>query len=598
MTDSLYALFLPPKDFFGDFGLFCGFTATPDTLAQIKRRFTSETSRPALAAFIHPTVNAVSDVPGLAWMWMDPARPGYNLLHAKVALLGFRRRGGDGYLIRLAVSTGNWTQDPLTGSIDMFWSIELDLLGRTDHQSAADIRAAWQMFDWLKDRADTSLIDRTYDGRRPDAMLSDAVASLPATDLPPRFIDSRIEPLADQVTARLSQGRKQNRLIIGSGFYEGESGAEESVPERLRRRLIETGKLDPDGSNYLTLNPASCQGMVSRATTLVSARWQLCAPWSPLHGRDAKLHAKFVAVTNWERGNDSATGRLYLGSGNLSRNGFETAAKDGGNLEAGVVFDMGKLQWRKNGNESILKRLPVDFDSQINIQSLQPGVPFERPEEPLTLPPATFLLWADGRLSAPEDKAISVLREGYTVTTPCDWPGHPPVTVVTASDGWRLPVIAEGALVVPRPQQMSVEDILAGLSSFPEPPEGEPDAEVGGDVTGGLPVETPPASQSVYPIRRMMHLLVQLAEAQARIDPRDWSRWCRELRQNLVAIAEFEEVTIGFFRNARANPLPVLLDERMRPAKVDVNELEIALATVATEWRVADLPSLWTGEAA
>ena len=51
MTDSLYALFLPPKDFFGDFGLFCGFTATPDTLAQIKRRFTSETSRPALAAF-------------------------------------------------------------------------------------------------------------------------------------------------------------------------------------------------------------------------------------------------------------------------------------------------------------------------------------------------------------------------------------------------------------------------------------------------------------------------------------------------------------------------------------------------------------------
>ena len=119
MHTTLYTLFMPPEGCFGDFGLVCGFTATPQVLGQIRRSFTGEMARPVLAAFIHPTVNAVSDIPGLAWMWMR--KQGYSLLHAKVALLGFRGQGGDGYVIRLAVSTGNWTQDPLTDSIDLFW---------------------------------------------------------------------------------------------------------------------------------------------------------------------------------------------------------------------------------------------------------------------------------------------------------------------------------------------------------------------------------------------------------------------------------------------------------------------------------------------
>ena len=143
---TLYSLFMPPEDCYGDFGLMCGFTATRQVLGQIRRTFTGEMARPVLAAFIHPTVNAISDVPGLAWMWMHLVGRGYNLLHAKVALLGFRKRGGDGYVIRLAVSTGNWTQDPLTRSIDLFWSIDLDS-AVPDAQDIADIRAAHEMLE-------------------------------------------------------------------------------------------------------------------------------------------------------------------------------------------------------------------------------------------------------------------------------------------------------------------------------------------------------------------------------------------------------------------------------------------------------------------
>lgn len=88
-NSSLLDLFIPPEGYFGDFGMLCGFTATRTVLQQIKAKFSGDTSRPVLAAFIHPTVNAISDVAGLTWIWMNPKQNdrGYALLHAKVALL-------------------------------------------------------------------------------------------------------------------------------------------------------------------------------------------------------------------------------------------------------------------------------------------------------------------------------------------------------------------------------------------------------------------------------------------------------------------------------------------------------------------------------
>lgn len=599
MTDSLYSLFLPPQGFMGDFGLFCGFTAAPDILAQIKRRFSPEVTRPALAAFIHPTVNAISDVPGLAWMWMTPNPRDYRLLHAKVALLGFRNRDADRYMIRLAVSTGNWTQDPLTNSIDMFWSINLDLSGRIDLQAVADIRAAWAMFDWLRARADTSLIDRDYDGLRPEGLLKAAIEGLAASDRQPRFIDSRDAPLSTQVIARLAKGPRLNRLVIGSGFFESENTNDESVPERLRRDLVKNRSFDPEGLGYLTLNPEACQGLASRAEALNG--WTLCRPQAPHHPADAKLHAKFIAMA---KEGESGEGRLYIGSGNLSRIGFETSARAGGNLEAGVVFETGKLPWHAGKQDDIRKHLPTDFDSIVQIGTLAPGSDFQRPAELDSLPPVTFLIWAHDGLSAPGDKQVKVIQDDKVVTTPCPWPGPPPAIVTTAEGGWRLPVLAEGVLVARRPRDMTIEDILAGLGSFPYPLEGEPLEESGADEqAGGAQSEARQDKggatlPSVYPIRRMMQLLVRLGEAQARVDLRDWPRWCRELRQDLLAITKVESRTIAFFANAQSNPLPALLDPRMLPKGADPATLGAALQDVSRTWALADYPSLWAMEAA
>ena len=597
INTTLITLFMPPENCFGDFGFICGFTATPEVMGQIRRSFTGEIARPVLAAFIHPTINAISDIPGLAWMWMRLQDRGYNLLHAKVALLGFRKRDEDGYVIRLAVSTGNWTQDPLTNSIDLFWSIDLQTDAPAD-QDIADIQAAWDMFEWLRERGNCELIEREYDSALPYVRLEAEIRTLPASKLQPRFIDSRFQALLPQVVERLGMRKKAGRLILGSGYFEAEGDGSAGLPERLRETLVAEKLLKKSATLELFLNPMSCQGLAKRGPALTEAGWNLRCPTSALHGEDGRLHAKFVLLG---AGQDKAVGRVYLGSGNLSRNGFETAASAGGNLEAGVVVDLPKgLKWRsrKNSKRGLAALLPIQFNDTVTLSALEAGSGFVPPEEPESLPPVSWLIWQNGTLCAPGRLILDVEGpDGITVPTPCAWPATAP-TIVTLSDGgWRLPVIAEGVLVAPQPPEMTVEDILAGLGSFPEPMDADQSDD--GTEDGKPPAktsDTPELPPATYAIRRMMCLLVRLGETQEKIDRRDWPRWCRELRQNLCAICEQEQPMIGFFRDAKANPLPALVDPRMCPAGADPNLLEQSLKAVAQKWELDDIPSLWAEE--
>lgn len=223
-----------------------------------------------------------------------------------------------------------------------------------------------------------------------------------------------------------------------------------------------------------------------------------------------------------------------------------------------------------------------------------------RPEEPSSTPSVSWFSWCDGLLSAPGGKAITIIGpDGMPSTTPCDWPAPAPVAVTLPEGGWRLPVIVDGVLVAPHSLEMTVEDVLASLCSFPEPPDGDPpDGAPPGEepIANALEVSTVP--QATYPIRRMMELLVRLGETQVGTDPRDWQRWCRELRQNLCAIAAQEREMIGFFRNARANPLQVLADMRVRPKGADASLLKTALAEVTKEWNLGDCLNLWSGDVA
>jgi hypothetical protein len=617
-NSSLLDLFIPPEGYFGDFGMLCGFTATRKVLEQIKSKFSGETSKPVLAAFIHPTVNAVCDVPGMAWIWMNTNQKerGYVLLHAKVALLGFRRIEGDGYIVRLSVCTGNWTEDPLTNSIDLYWSIDLDVAQLTG-QECADVHAAWELFEWLRQpvRSDTRLLQRSYDSHVPDSRLRNVIQKIAqkAGDIKPRFMDNREVGLMSQVTDRMKSLKprtKVNRLIIGSGFYEtGEiSDAESCVPELIRTGL--KNKLSSDAILEVVLNSGSCQGMAGNDDApglfdgLKRKAWRFKSPCSLHHNNDAKLHAKFLLLASGVKAKDKCTGQLYLGSGNMTHQGFVNAAGGNGNIEVGVVFDMPHgMIWGKSTKKekSICELLPLTGKEISDALGLKAGHDFERPFEPELNPPVAYLIWDDGQLKSPEDGDSAPCiydHNDQPSQLPCAWPDSPPLMVRLVEGNWLIPVVANDVFVRPMPMQMTVEDILAGLTGFPVPAEKDSDKDA--DPENGLGQQCKTQSQvpeSQYAIRRVMQLLVALTQVQGRVVPNDWQRWCRELEENLIAISKYEVSMIQFFIDAGANPLGVLLDERMRQKGTDAKVLQATLERVSKAWfSDKELPCLWAHE--
>lgn len=155
--------------------------------------------------------------------------------------------------------------------------------------------------------------------------------------------------------------------------------------------------------------------------------------------------------------------------------------------------------------------------------------------------------------------------------------------------------------MTPRPRDLTVEDILAKLTGFPAVPDqdsvsdGQESEEVGSPVGSDVEHETEPRR---YAIRRMMRLLAPLSAVQPGIDSRDWSRWCKELRDDLCAMAEQEEPMLRFFRAAGTNPLPILCDKKIIPKGAKRSELEQRLREVAEHWDMTDLPSLWEKKSA
>lgn len=450
MNHSLLTLFAPPEGFICDFGMLCGFTASRGVLDRIARAFSGDGSRPRLAAFIHPTADAVTDLPGVSWMHFR-SQP-FRLLHAKVALLGFRAE--EDYALRLVISTGNWTAEPLTTSIDMFWFDEFVIGGR-DLQLAADIRAANGLFDWLRKQCDDGLLRQTFDGTRPDDSFQGAIAALPESPRRPRFIDTRAATMRSQVVERLTRSSKQH-LVIGSGFYEMNDAEEgESLIESLHTELVRSRRLAKDATLDLVLNPDNCQGVHGQAGRLMETMWTLRPPGScyPEHTK-AKLHAKYLFLAKSRGSGDIGPAQMYIGSANFSRMGFESYADDRGNLEAGIIIVPDpKLSWRRNARNSIRAMLPGNFEDSVDDADLLAGDPFEAPSEPSPPPAVTFVEWGDDRLSAPDDydEVVEIIRvDEAPVVLPCAWPAPPPAFVALHPTGWKVPVRADGALVVPK----------------------------------------------------------------------------------------------------------------------------------------------------
>lgn len=657
---SLAQHFEAPLDYVPEFGWVCGYSADAAFLDNALERYTRQT-RPQRAAEGRPWVGlmldlgspaiGISDVPGLLHLRMRPdARPRFHLLHAKVALLGFRRQGNAGdWLLRLIVSTGNWTRQTVEESLDLAWRVEVraEDLSAADSEKlkgVADMAAAWGFFEKLIPLFDDRLLKAQGAGSL--ALAAQArqrvenwlAACQGRRGKPkPRFFDTHQRSLLAQLPELVKEQagqQRRNYLAMGSGFFEApaDGGAFPLVPLAIRERLAAADLLTKTPEVDVYVNPVRCQAMAKASDEALKAtEMTIRAARAPaaIFGKTSArtLHAKFVFSANdWKEGDACASAWLYLGSGNLTEAGFRKAGPAGGNLEAGVVLGLPNLCWyAKDGRGPDLRAvenlLPVGWDDkELSLQQLAPGDPFpERTEETLA-PPVPWLEWKPGTpggvLRAPSLAMADGDIPDYEVLglsgEPCerrgtaefDWPGDRPLEVVLR---WtplgneprqdRVPVIDEYGRVAASPlPALDLESARWQLADFPNAPEPDDSDEDGAPDASGSTNGSTDAMGSAgarYAIRDLMGFIESVAERQTSIDEADWTAWCARFEQTLLQTAT--DPAIGIFKDMGLNPLQPLRLPAFRPAYAESNasdggkRYEDILQKIEKAWRVAGL---------
>lgn len=404
---SLAQHFEAPEDFVGGFGWLCGYSADAEFLDDAAERFTRQTRAQrayggcvALALMLDPGNPQIvpTDAPGVLHLPIKcPGEKPFRLLHAKVALLGFRHLSdAERWQLRLIVSTGNWTRQTLEESLDLAWRIDVcseDLPrspGDNIRQDYADIKSAWAMLVWLREYFDIRILTAVHpDGQR-DIESSRAYrwfeewikrveeALKGHKQVKPRFFDNRERSLLDQLPGLIQEtgsDTARNYLAMGSGFYESSNGGG-AIPSVLKKIVAKLkGQLTAQPDINVFVNPFGCQAVANSLSALNEAGWTVHEARQPVFfGQNARrsLHAKFIFSANCRANSPRCNNAwLYLGSGNLTGPGFDSAmSKTGGNLEAGVAFAPDTLYWESakdvDPSQILTNLLPIHWDSEIS----------------------------------------------------------------------------------------------------------------------------------------------------------------------------------------------------------------------------------------
>ncbi|NCC05898.1 MAG: hypothetical protein EOM37_18090, partial [Proteobacteria bacterium] len=282
-TPSLAGHFDAPEDYAGYFGWLCGYSADALFLDDAATRFSRLTNRQRahqgrieLAIMLDPGNPQIADVPGIGHLPIKAnGNKPFRLLHAKVALLGFRHQDNRGkWQLRLLVSTGNWTRQTLEESLDLVWRIDVTSASLNDpnaefRQNCSDIKAAWELLAWIEQCYETGLLradgkgplSGTMQARQQIRQWIDACAE--KAEGQPRVFDNRNRSLLEQLPEKIqTKGEvRRNYLAMGSGFYEAPTvpGTSPEVPvaiiDSLRKGRLLTTRADVD----LYVNPMACQ---------------------------------------------------------------------------------------------------------------------------------------------------------------------------------------------------------------------------------------------------------------------------------------------------------------------------------------------------
>ena len=649
---SLAQHFEAPDDFVGCFGWLCGYSADSGFLEDAVERFMRRTHAQrayggciAMALMLDSSNQQISpiDVPGVLHLPIRTVPQPFLLLHAKVALLGFRHTSDDRqWQLRLIVSTGNWTRGTLQDSLDLAWRIDLsndDLQARGDGvpQACADIRAAWHMLDWLRNQFDV----RALNAKPPNRSDSESIncsrrfeewvekAIRVGSGITPQFFDNRNDSLLKQLPKQVREHGAQtarNYLGMGSGFYESSDDPNKipSVLTRIVETLQDAALLTRQPEIDVFVNPLGCQAVAKAAETIKAARWNVREAGFPDYLKkepSRTLHAKFIFSANHrDNSNLCNSAWVYLGSGNLTGPGFANKVNSqNGNLEAGVVFAPESLQWDEcrgvPPEDLVTNVLPLQWKKDIgqSPDSLAVGDDMPDPEIRYSAAPVAYLFWATedgvGWLRPIEEviESFEVLNENGQA---CDresikgfrWLSTQPrqVQVRWGVDEKEqkacVPVLDKfGRIAATTLPRIDIEEAWGQLASFPMPPDDEellPDGDDHSVVGAAQPSTGAPATAS-YPVRQVMQLIENIAAKQTSVSQADWTTWCTRFEQCLSQVVG-SPVLLEFLKLG-LNPLSPLWHPPFRPdfamtaEKPDGRRYEEALQRVETAWNVAGL---------
>jgi len=643
---SLSHYFTAPDDFTGAFGWMCGYSADAEFMDLAAERFTglthgarSAAGRLYLALMLDSGNRQITPVaaPGVMHIAALGRVGPYRLMHAKVALLGYRHKlDAERWLLRLVVSTGNWTCQTLRESLDLAWRVDLDsetlpYLDNDDRIGCADIAAAWDVLRWLRDRYDGGIVGRTDNaGARSPSQLAAkelerwiAAASRRRKDAQPRFIDNRRVPLLDAVVGTFGEKHdrtSRNYIALGSGFFEDSNGAAEepAVLRRIVSTLQEEGVLAKRPYADVIVDPSACQAVSATAQTMVKNGWTIRPAGQPSEP-ERKLHAKFIFSANYRaNSNNCSSAWVYIGSGNLTAPGFiHRASASGGNLEAGVVLIPDRLFWESGEHVDpacvLGNVLPIQRDTEWSgTEALLEGAGMEKREPEFAELPFSYLYWRaedGGGWLYPEsldNMAGTRLSNGagaYVEIQPGTgywWPAAMPrqVTLVWG-DGAHcavVPVIDQfGRVAGGKLADLDLDAASWELSRFPgtadeeDPPEDDPERQ---DEGAGANNSRRSGGVGQYPVRQMMELIEQIAETQCSLNEADWQAWCYRLEQVLVQARN--SAALEEFSRLALNPLSPLYLPAFRPVFAERSDSEAGamyegiLQKVEQAWGVVD----------
>ncbi|MDA3833564.1 MAG: hypothetical protein PF495_09220, partial [Spirochaetales bacterium] len=350
---SLAQQFDASPEYVGHFGWLCGYSADVSFLDDAAERFTrlgpaqrTYLGRIALAVMLDPGSPKVSilDAPGVAHLPIKSisGKP-FRLLHAKVALLGFRHTlNHEDWRLRLIVSTGNWTRQTLEDSLDLVWCIDITSSDLTNaHHNlgskCADIKAATDLMRWLEERFDSRLLNARSSGRFSETKNAREEVDkwlnlcIKKANGQPRFIDNRKRSLLNTLPGKIKElgnTASHNYLAMGSGFYEAvASDTAPDMPGTIIQTLQENGLLTKNPQVDLYVNPQACQAIAESVSLLhdKGIKVREAAVPKPVFGDRITrgLHAKFLFSTSIRHNLYICSSPwIYLGYGNLTNPGF------------------------------------------------------------------------------------------------------------------------------------------------------------------------------------------------------------------------------------------------------------------------------------